>query len=98
MRVEDNELEVMRDTLYTHYLIFLSFQDTSIILHDMIWLIITWKLKILLFKKIFLCLLSSSHNLFYIAYWLLGIDKFITLSFVPFLVFKMSLSKFKSSI
>ena len=36
MRVEDNELEVMRDTLYTHYLIFLSFQDTSIILHDMI--------------------------------------------------------------
>ena len=58
MHVEDSELKVMRDTLYTQYLIFLSFQDTSGILHDMIWLIITWKLKILFFLKkfFFLCL------------------------------------------
>lgn len=97
MHVENNELEVMRDTLYTHYLIFLSFQDTSVISwYDLINYYL--KTKNSVFFKIFLCLVSSFHNLFYIAYWLLGIDKFITLSFVPFLVFKMSLSKFKSSV
>ena len=61
MHVEDSELKVMRDTLYTQYLIFLSLQDTSGILHDMIWLIITWKLKILFFLKNFFSSVLYKH-------------------------------------